>query len=76
MQMLVARRLWRRLLGRPIPMRGTTYWQNPAGFEWRNGLIFKARRKGRTVASIAKQHGISGPRVSQIIKDYERNHGG
>ena len=43
---------------------------------WRNGLIFKARRKGRTVASIAKQHGISGPRVSQIIKDYERNHGG
>ena len=49
---------------------------NPAGFEWRNGLIFKARRKGRTVATIAKQHGISGPRVSQIIKDYERNHGG
>ena len=76
MQMLVAQRLWRRLLGRPTPINGAAYWQDPAGFKWRNGLIFKARRKGQTVASIAKQHGISGPRVSQIIKDYERNHGG
>ena len=62
-------RWWRLAQGQYVRPRGSHYYHDPAGFNRRRRLIVRERLKGRTLASIGAECGISSSRVEAILKE-------